>query len=59
MTTPATDRLLRQVDEILNMAQDLQRRGFAAEAVAYPLIAARHLQAVRALQYHRGEPDAD
>jgi sulfur transfer complex TusBCD TusB component (DsrH family) len=48
--SPGAAKLLRVADEIIAMAQDLQARGLAGEAVTFALIAAQYLQAARALQ---------
>jgi len=49
-TTPAIDKLTRNVGEIIEMAADLQHRGFMFEAATFAMMAAQRLQAVRALQ---------
>jgi len=48
--SPACAKLLQEADKILSMAEDLRNRGFAAEAMAFALIAAQRLQAIRALE---------
>jgi hypothetical protein len=48
--SPAREKLMRETDRILAMAEDLGNRGFAAEAATFALIAAQRLQAIRALE---------
>lgn len=48
--TPAEQRLLKEADEILAMARDLQKRGKHDAALEFALAANQRLQAVKALR---------
>ncbi len=58
MTPSALDRLSHEADEVIRMAQDLQSRGFHAEAMFFAAIAAGRLQAIRALERLRDVADS-